>query len=528
MKIRAAGKYFSYIAKFFPVMCASGAFQLMPPATDVARHLDRLDDLSPKGIPKHVARLKKFHSEFVNASLKTNDTREQATAQALALSVSCAIAELDSIRTWEKSPALYLQVAFTGLEQSVFMSCKSERIREKRFIKRLKAIPAFLELASMNIDAITPTDKGLAQTMIRDCARYVTELGETDLGKSGRAPRFLADCLAALREFDRFISVRTEVPENDGPSFELMATTVLGTNRSAKELHGIAKREFNRRTETIAELEQELGRPWREALDAYEGPEVPDANPLDTIIREIHLLRSFIFETAMPSVFEDSPLRVVPQPAHLASTLRPIHHDPALGIEPNESSRCHVSPQIFSGRGFRDDPARLRRIRREYMFMAARQSYPGRHLLDTQRRALGESPLAQVASPLFMDGWYAFAEDLLEELGYLKTPQDRLVLHQRGLARAALGMIDTGLAVGTMDQAQCLNLLKEAGFTTEEGLRHVRIIRLRPARRIMPVLGLHEIRNLREVSELPLGRFCLRLLSNGQIPFAHIRLLMSE
>lgn len=392
MKIKAAGKYFSYIAKFFPVMCASGAFPLMPPVAEASKWLDKFDDLSSKGITKHIAKLKRFQKDFETAESKAETTLDKSTARALVHSVSCAIMELESIRTWEKSPSLYLEVAFTGLDQAIRMPSKSERNREKRFLKRLKGIPALLSLAPANIEAISPASRSTAQTMIRDCARFLTGLGESELGKVGKAPRFLGDSLSALRDFDRFLATRTEIPEEEGPRFEVMVSEILGTEKCAEEIYAIAEEEFNRRIESLRFLESMIGSDWRTALEQYKGPAGEDVQPMDVIIREIHCLRSFIFETGLPSVFGDSALRIDALPLHLASTLRPIHYDPALGAWPDEPSRCYVNPQIFSGRGFRDDPTRLQRMRREYLFMAARQTYPGRHLLDTQRRALEDSP----------------------------------------------------------------------------------------------------------------------------------------
>ena len=119
MKIKAAKKYFAYLGKHFPVMCTSGTFPLMPPVAEATNHLDRFDDLSKKGITKHVAKLIKFQRDFELAEAKAETHAERATARALALSASGVIIELDSIRTWEKAPGLYLQVAFTGLDQAV-------------------------------------------------------------------------------------------------------------------------------------------------------------------------------------------------------------------------------------------------------------------------------------------------------------------------------------------------------------------------------------------------------------------------
>lgn len=524
MKIRAAGKFFSYLAKHFPVMCASGAFPLLPPVTDAASHLDKLDDLSAKSIAKHLAKLTRFKKDFVALEGKATTFEERAAARALALCASGVVTELGGIRTWEKGPELYLQIAFTGIEQTVSMPAKSEKLRQKRFLKRLKAVPALLGLASDNIEAISPSSRAAAQTMVRDCARYLTELGESELGKVGKGPRFLADILTALRDFDRFVTSRPEVPESEGPSFAVMAESVFGTDKSPQEIYAMAEAEYAHRLESLRWLASEIspGSDWEAVSHGYVGPDDEGMEANDLIVREIHRLRSFMLETALPGVFNDTPLRIETQPVHLASSLRPIHYDPSLGAWENDSSRCFVSPQIFSGRGFRDNPMRLARRRQEFVFMAARQTYPGRHLIDSQRRVLADSPLGQISNPLFMAGWFAFAENLLDELGYFESPMDRLVHHKRGLRRAALAMIDAGLAVGNMDQDRCLSILGEAGYSREESLENVRSIRLKPAERVMPILGLAELTALRKAANMDIGPFCTRLFADGQLPFSLI------
>jgi hypothetical protein len=291
MKIRAAGKYFSYIGKNFPVMCASGAFSLMPPVAEAGARLDKYDDLSQKGIANHVAKLRKFRSEFEQAAHNAESPSDKATANALARSAACAIAELDTIRTWENSPAMYLQVAFTGLSQATDMPCDSTRVREKRFLKRLKAIPALLATAATNVQAISPAKRSLAQTMIRDCARYLNELEENDLGRIGKAPAFLNSCLIALRDFDRFVATIPEIPEADGPPFGLMTNEILGSTRSPDEIYAIAEEEFQRRKAAIHDLVPEVGGDWKKALAQYAGPDHGERDAHDIIVREIHLLR---------------------------------------------------------------------------------------------------------------------------------------------------------------------------------------------------------------------------------------------
>jgi uncharacterized protein (DUF885 family) len=143
-------------------------------------------------------------------------------------------------------------------------------------------------------------------------------------------------------------------------------------------------------------------------------------------------------------------------------------------------------------------------------------------LLDSQRRALADPCLCQVTNPVFTAGWLAFSEHLLDELGYLETDLDRLVGHVRGLRRAALARIDTELAVGGLDQDHCLDILDRAGFTREEGLAEVRHIRTTPGHRTMPVLGLHQLTELRREWRLDLPLFCKALFAEGQLPLSAI------
>lgn len=530
MKIKLAKKYLTYLAKHFPVMCASGAFPLLPPATESAKWLDRLDDLSRKGIAKHSAALKRFKEDFLTAASKADTPDSAAQAQAFALSASGVITEMDSVRTWEKAPELYLQIAFTGLEQAVTMPAKNERTRQKRFIKRLRDIPSLLAHAPINIEAISASSRGDSQTMVRDCARYLTNLGTSELGQIGKVPKFLNEALSSLKDFDRFVTSKPEIPDDLGPSFSIMTENVLGSKRSPDEIFSIAEEEYNKRLESLHWFESEVGngKNWQELYNEYQGPPTDNLEAVDLVVREIHRLRAFMQESPLAKVFADTGLRIDPQPLHMASSLRPIHLAPALGAWENDPSHCYVSAHLFTGRGFRDDPVRLARARKEFAFMTAMQTYPGRHLLNSQRRALGDSPMAQITNPLFMAGWLAFAENLMDELGYLETPLDRLTHHKRGLCRAALAMIDAGLAVGSMDQNRCLSILEEAGFSQDEGLNHVRNIRLTPSCRAMPILGLYEITRLRKKSRLKIGPFCTALFAGGQLPFAHIERHMCD
>ncbi len=57
-----AEDYFNFLAKSFPVMCASDEFHFLPRAQDAGKYLDRMEDLQKDSIFDSIA----FRKEFRN------------------------------------------------------------------------------------------------------------------------------------------------------------------------------------------------------------------------------------------------------------------------------------------------------------------------------------------------------------------------------------------------------------------------------------------------------------------------------
>jgi len=91
--------------------------------------------------------------------------------------------------------------------------------------------------------------------------------------------------------------------------------------------------------------------------------------------------------------------------------------------------------------------------------IACHEGYPGHHMQLS--RAADHPSIARkaVRSNLFVEGWGLYVEELMTELGYLGSPETRLLRLKDVLWRAARVIVDLGLATGTMSFEQAVTFM---------------------------------------------------------------------
>ncbi len=94
---------------------------------------------------------------------------------------------------------------------------------------------------------------------------------------------------------------------------------------------------------------------------------------------------------------------------------------------------------------------------------ALHEAYPGHHLQLS--RAAGQGSTARKMglqlSTLFIEGWAFYCEELMEELGYIDTPMQRLSRLSGQLWRAARIILDVGLHCRGMSISEAVDFLVE-------------------------------------------------------------------
>jgi hypothetical protein len=260
---------------------------------------------------------------------------------------------------------------------------------------------------------------------------------------------------------------------------------------------------------------------WYALYDAYCPSEVLRLDTLWLYRKEIDSLRAFFQEPGFDEPEQHGSVELCETPTYLRSIRGSASFSAALSDAVEEKSLFYLTPRRSLGGDEAVSDLLRKRLHREYRFLSAHETYPGHHTLDSVRRRLANPLRQQIESPLFYEGWASYAESLLIEYGYVNDPMEQIVAWKRRLWRAARCQIDVGLNTGKLSGEDAIELLKAAGFASQEACLQIDRFRLNPGYQLCYTLGRHEIARLRAAFGTKMGRdaFHRALLQGGELPF---------
>jgi len=130
---------------------------------------------------------------------------------------------------------------------------------------------------------------------------------------------------------------------------------------------------------------------------------------------------------------------------------------------------------------------------------ALHEAYPGHHLQLCYANQVGELPrkLAGFLSSLFPEGWAFYCEELMEQLGFIGEPIQRLGRLNDQLWRAARIILDVALHCRGMSVEEGVEfLVKEVGLERANALAEVRRYTSSPTQPMSYLVGKLEILKL--------------------------------
>ena len=523
--IELASSYFDYIAKLFPVMCASDEFHFLPRAEAASRYYDQVDDLDKDVIDQCLSTLKQFRNKCDLVAAHENDLEKRIDIELLKANASGVLIELETKKSWRHDPLLYLKIAFIGLDHALTKPASKPEERIQRTLARLQAIPRLLQQAINNIDSVPRTYHQTALAMLDDCKNYLTEISESFVNRFLDFTTALQQAWSALEGLGKFLDGLSPVPDKQ---FVISALEATLSNhflsvRSPREVFEIAMDEWHENLEHLKKLQATIdpSRSWRELYHAYCPSDIEKTDTISLYQQEIERLGGFFQEQGFKGLNFSSSLEVCETPTYLRSVRSSASFSAAFTADVREKDFFYMTTQIVQQRGKGTADLVKKRLHREYKFLAAHETFPGHHLLDTVRRKLKNPVRRQIESPLFYEGWAYYAESLLAEYGYVNSPMDYLVDYKRRLWRAARCQIDVGFTTGMLDREDAVRLVTTAGFGPEEANYQLDHFRLNPGYQLCYSLGRYEIMKLRETYGPLMGRdqFHKQLLKGGELPF---------
>ena len=526
---KTAERYFNYLAKRFPVMCASDEFDFLPRAENACHHYDKLDKLDAIAIEKTIETLNQFQKDFARGSTELEDLDDFIDLNLLQANIAGILIELDTKRSWQYNPLMYLKIAFIGLDHALIKPAEESKELQDRALARLSAIPETLKQAITNIDSIPETYYQASLLMAADCRQYLREIG-LDVHKRFSdhldvANKTLKVADAALEHFEQFLKSRSPAPDRQFAVSTLEASLKdhFLSQKNAEEIFAIAVNEWQEILSQLEALQRRIDphKTWGDLYHDYAPAKITETEIIELYAQEIDHLRSFFSRYGFSEAVLGSPIKIDYTPTYLASVRSSASFAAAFSQDFEEKSYFYISTHFPRHNSQKTDTHLQKRLNREYKMLTAHETIPGHHFLDSFRRHLKNPIRRQIESPLFYEGWASYAESMLIEYGYLEDPLELLVSSKRNLWRSARCQIDVGLTIGKLSENKAVDLLQTCGFAAAEASRQLDRFRLNPGYQLCYCYGSYEFKQLRQKygDSSKNKDFYRFLLEGGELPF---------
>ncbi len=527
---RLAQEYFDYMARRFPVMCASDEFHFLPRAQAAANYYDKLDDLDSLAIAAGIERVKDYQKAFARLEAAEKDLEARIDLQVLQANIAGFIIEFDKKRIWQYNPLLYLKVAFIGLDHALTKPAGDRRERVDRVSARLSDASHVLGQVLNNITAVPETYHQASRSMVFDCKGYLKRVA-ADLparisGKAAKLwPLYIEKTAAALDDVDRYLSWLTPAPDRDFAVKTLPQTLEnhFLSACSADEIYQMAVEEWHANLASLEKIKQKIdpSSSWQDLYHGYFPSDIDTCDTMRLYQGEIERLRDFFSRQGFSAEEIDTPVEIAETPEYLRSARGAASFAAAFTADPGEKSYFYITTHLGGHHTATEDRLLKKRFHREFKLLTAHETIPGHHLLDSIRRRLDNPVRRQIESPLFYEGWASYAEYLLIDSGYITRPLDLLVDYKRRLWRSARCQVDVGLTTEKIDLDDAVHLLQVCGFSPEEADRQVDRFRLNPGYQLCYSFGCHEFKQLKAsyASQMNTPLFHQVILQGGELPF---------
>ncbi len=418
--------------------------------------------------------------------------------------------EFERTRDWERSPGMYVQEGLGGVFLLLMRDFAPFRVRMRSALGRLREVPRVLAEGKANLvpERVPKVWAEVAREGARRglvLFRFVLPLLSLRtpwlwpqvLLASRRAARALRDYLAFLE--------RDVLPKAAGDFavgkdlFEELLREDHMLDYTADELLELGwklLRETKAQMETLA-AKIAPGKTAREIIEEAKKDHPRAQDLLKAYRREMARARKFVQEKEIATIPEGESLRIRPTPPSMRPVIPYAAYMMPGPLEAKQEGIFLVTPvERWLPRKAKE--AKLRgHWRAKIPITALHEAYPGHHLqlvyANRYARTLPRK-LGSALSSLFVEGWAFYCEELMESLGFLDQPVQKLARLQDQLWRAARIVLDVSLHTGKMTVDEAVEfLVREAGLEEPNARAEVRRYTSSPTQPMSYLVGKLEI-----------------------------------
>ncbi|HEY5940042.1 MAG TPA: DUF885 domain-containing protein [Gemmatimonadales bacterium] len=429
----------------------------------------RLGRFDAETTREHLAALRSLSGAL--EELEPDELNEEIDRTALLGEMRSTVFRFEHERPHIRNPGFWLSHLLQGLYTLLARYGDDLPSRVPAVIARLEAAPDFLDSASDTVDEPPSVFVDTALSMLGGGGQLVAEMVAVFAGAApdlaGRLKTAGQATLQALVTFGA--TLRDEVePAADPHAF------AIGEEQFARRLHhehalmagppelwryGLHLQEEV--TEEIVALANRLDpRPWRVVVDELRNEAPPADQLLGAYRLEIDRALNWVLEHDLLTVPE-APVEVVPTPAFLASLVPFAAYEPPPLYLPDRTGRFYVTapdptlpPEVVAQQ-------RRGHCTHGLPAMVVHEAYPGHHLQLVTAQGIGSEVRRHVWSPIMVEGWALYSEQLMDETGYYLSDRARLFRLVNLLWRAVRVVLDVGLHTRGMSPTEAVDYMVE-------------------------------------------------------------------
>jgi len=494
----------------------------------VFTHDQRYGRFSPDALHPHLAALKALGTALEEAG--ADALQDEIDRTALLNEVRVTLHRFEKERPQAKNPEFWISHLLGGLHHLLLRRDRTPAARAAALCGRLEDVSGLLKDAR---DSLSEPVRLHAETALRMAEAGLVLIKEIPAAVGAEVPAqtervtaAAAAAAAALTDFTHSLERWSETGSDlfavgeDAFNFRLHYDHAL--RDTAPELwrygHGL-------KDEILADLTARANRldgkrPWPDVADRLRQDHPPADALVAAYAKEMERAREFVAARRLAPI-PDAPLNVVPTPAFLRPIIPFAAYDSPGAYSPDRNGWFYVtipSPELPAAqreRMLRDH------CRHELAATALHEGYPGHHLQLVTAQAQASDVRKNLWTPLTVEGWALYCEDMMGEEGFYATEEERFFQRVHLLWRAVRVLLDVGLHTRGMTYEQGVQtMVDELHVDRANAEAEVRRYCAEPAYPLSYAVGRRELLRLRDAFKAAHGKkFSLRAFHDAILPY---------
>ena len=383
--------------------------------------------------------------------------------------------QYEKTRVHLRDPGYYMDEVMTGIFILIMKEFAPLSQRLRSVLGRMKEITRVLEQARSNmvpqeVPAVwaevaleqAKQAPGLFTGLIPSLAAEAAPDLEAPLKEAGQKAAAAASAFGEYLENQVIPQARGDFAAGRALFDELLHENHM-VEYDADELLETGRRLFGETQELLAAVAREIDpeRPVKEILEEAKADHPRAEGLLAAYEEAMREARQYVVEHDIATIPDGESLKIIETPVYLRPLL-PYAAYLAPGILEERQDGLFLVTPVDAGASAQEQESKLKgHAYAKLPVTALHEAYPGHHLqlVWSNRQKTIPRRMGAFLSTLFIEGWAFYCEELMEELGYIAEPIQRLGRLKDQLWRAARIILDVSLHTRGMTVDEAIDFL---------------------------------------------------------------------